>query len=74
MYLFSLRKFCYTVNKETILTQMAKRRKVVQLEYKWIHPTLGEVVVRSSGRRSMDCDGMIVLEVYHRIFSNIEEV
>ena len=54
--------------------EIAKRRKVVQLEYKWIHPTLGEVVVRSSGRRCMDSDGMIVLEGYHRIFSNIEEV
>ena len=53
---------------------ISKRRKVVQLEYKWMHPTLGEVVVRSSGRHSMTCDGMVVLEGYHRIFSNIEEV
>jgi hypothetical protein len=53
---------------------LTKRRKVLQLEYKWIHPTLGEVVVRSSGRRSADCDGMIVLEGYHRIFSHIEEI
>jgi hypothetical protein len=53
---------------------MVKRRKVIQLEYKWMHPKLGEVVVRSSGRRSADSDGMIVLEGYHRIFSNIEEM
>jgi hypothetical protein len=53
---------------------MVKGLKVVQLEYKWNHPTLGEVVVRSSGRRTADSDGMAVLEGYHRIFSNIEEM
>ncbi|MBQ7901397.1 MAG: EAL domain-containing protein [Clostridia bacterium] len=46
--------------------------KVVQLEYPWIHPTQGEVVVRCNGRRTKDSDGMIVLEGYHRILSNIE--
>lgn len=46
--------------------------KVVQLEYPWMHPTLGEVIVRCSGRRVEDSDGMIVLEGYHRIISNIE--
>ena len=56
------------------LYTMTKLRKVAQLEYKWEHPTLGEVVVRSSGRRAEDSDGMLVLEGYHRIFSNIEEV
>ena len=59
--------------KKSLYT-MAKLRKVAQLEYKWAHPTLGEVVVRSSGRRAADSDGMLVLEGYHRIFSNIEEV
>lgn len=59
---------------KSVEAMMVKGRKVVQLEYKWMHPTLGEVVVRSSGRRSADSDGMIVLEGYHRIFSNIEEM
>jgi len=58
----------------TSLYTMAKLHKVVQLEYKWNHPTLGDVVVRSSGRRVADSDGMSVLEGYHRIFSNIEEM
>jgi hypothetical protein len=53
---------------------MAELDKVVQLRYKWNHPTLGTVEVRSSGRRIEDADGLIVLEGYHRIFSNIEEV
>ena len=56
------------------LYTMAKLRKVGQLEYKWNHPKLGEVVVRSSGRRTADSDGMSVLEGYHRIYSNIEEM
>lgn len=46
--------------------------KVVQLEYPWIHPVLGEVMVHCNGRRVEDSDGMIVLEGYHRIISNIE--
>lgn len=59
---------------EKSLRHMAKMRKVVQLEYKWNHPVFGQVMVRSSGRRTADCAGMVVLEGYHRIFSNIEEL
>ena len=44
----------------------------MQLEYPWIHPVLGEVMVHCNGRRVEDSDGMIVLEGYHRIISNIE--
>ncbi|MBQ8498135.1 MAG: EAL domain-containing protein [Clostridia bacterium] len=46
--------------------------KVVQLQYPWNHPVLGEVIVRCSGKRVSDADGMIVLEGYHRIISNVE--
>jgi len=53
---------------------MTERNGVVQLQYKWMHPTLGRVEVRSNGRRTKGVDGMIVLEGYHRIFSNIEEL
>lgn len=53
---------------------MIEAGKIVQLEYPWIHPDLGEVTVRCTGRRVEDSNGMIVLEGYHRIFSNIEEV
>lgn len=56
------------------IQHMIEINKVVQLQYPWIHPTLGEVLVRSNGRRTEDSDGMIVLEGYHRIFSNIEDV
>lgn len=46
--------------------------KVVQLQYSWIHPEFGEVIVRCSGKRVEDSDGMVTLEGYHRIISNIE--
>lgn len=51
---------------------MTEIDKVVQLEYPWIHPDFGEVMVRCCGRRVEDSDGMIVLEGYHRIISTIE--
>ena len=48
--------------------------KVVQLEYPWNHPTLGEVIVRSNGKVTNKSDKTSVIEGYHRILSNIEEV
>ncbi len=56
------------------INTMAELDKVVQLQYSWNHPTLGTVELRSTGKRTGDVDGMIVLEGYHRILSNIEEV
>ncbi len=53
--------------------RMMEVDKVVQLQYPWIHPELGEVMVRCSGKRVEDSDGMITLEGYHRIISTIEE-
>ena len=47
--------------------------KAVQLEYRWYHPTDGEVNVRSSGIRSQDDHGRIVLEGYHRLLAGMEK-
>lgn len=52
---------------------MMESEKVVQLQYPWIHPELGEVIVRCSGKRVEDSDGMVTLNGYHRIVSTIEE-
>lgn len=52
---------------------MIEANVVVQLQYPWQHPFYGEVMVRCSGRRIEDSDGMITLEGYHRIISDIEE-
>lgn len=46
--------------------------KAVQLGYSWVHPTLGQVTVRSSGIRTPDENGRIVLEGYHRILTGVE--
>lgn len=46
--------------------------KAVQLGYSWNHPEIGEVTVRSSGIRTSDENGKIVLEGYHRILTGVE--
>ncbi|MBQ9747909.1 MAG: EAL domain-containing protein [Clostridia bacterium] len=56
------------------LMHMMNVNKVVQLEYPWMHPILGRVMVRSNGKRVKDSDGMIVLEGYQKIVSNMEVV
>ena len=58
------------VNKN--VKRMMETDKVVELEYAWMHPELGEIRVRCSGRRVEDTDGMVTLEGYHRTVSNIE--
>lgn len=52
--------------------KMLNTDHTVQVEYTWNHPRLGEVVVRCVGRRTEDSAGMICLEGYHRVISNIE--
>ena len=64
----------YTDYVQKNVRLMTELDKVVQLEYPWIHPDLGEVIIRCNGRRVEDSDGMLVLEGYHRILSNIKEV
>lgn len=51
---------------------MVRSHRVVQLEYTWTHPRLGEVVVRCTGIRTEDRHGKICLEGYHRIISGIQ--
>lgn len=58
----------------TNVEHMMNANKAIQLEYKWLHPTLGEIMVRCTGKRVKDSDGMMVLEGYHRNMANIEDV
>ena len=51
---------------------MIESDKIVQLHYRWKHPKLGRIMVRCCGRRVEDSDGMITLEGYHRMISNVE--
>lgn len=52
---------------------MIQSHRLTQLEYTWNHPEKGEVLVRCLGTRIEDSDGMICLEGYHRIISNMEQ-
>ena len=58
---------------EENVAHLIEANVVVQLQYPWIHPVYGEVMVRCSGRRIEDSDGMVTLEGYHRIISDIDE-
>ena len=53
--------------------KMIQSGNIVQLQYTWNHPTLGEVQVRCTGKRVDDIDGMICVEGYHRMISSIDE-
>lgn len=57
---------------EQSVGKMIHSGRVVELEYPWEHPTLGEVIVRCTGLRGEDTDGLVCLEGYHRIISNME--
>jgi len=54
--------------------KMIDDNKAVQIEFPWLHPVLGDVMVRLSGKRVNDSDGMIVIEGYHRIITNVTGV
>lgn len=45
---------------------------ICQVQYAWNHPELGEVPVRCVGVRAKDRGGMICIEGYHRLLSNVE--
>lgn len=51
---------------------MEETGRIVQAEYIWDHPHLGEVVVRFLGLRIKDSTGTVSLCGYHRVISNIE--
>lgn len=53
-------------------SMMINDGKAVQLGYRWMHPVIGEVTVRSSGIRTQDVNGMVMLEGYHRILTGVE--
>lgn len=56
---------------EESISKMIHGKRSVQVEFPWLHPTLGDVMMRFSGKRAKDSDGMIVLEGYSRIVTNV---
>jgi len=53
--------------------KMIDKEAVVQLQYTWVHPLKGDVVVRCTGIRVADKDHKICLEGYHHTVSDIDE-
>lgn len=53
------------------LTRMMQEENAVQIEFPWLHPNLGDVMVRMSGKRVNNSDGMSVLEGYYRIITDV---
>lgn len=54
------------------VSRMITSHNVVQIEYTWRHPEMGEVLVQCTGIRTDDIDSKICLQGYHRIISNID--
>lgn len=57
---------------ERSVQNMVDSGKVIQVEYTWKHPQRGDVMVRCTGVRTADENGMICLKGYHRIVDDIE--
>lgn len=53
------------------LMKMVRGEKAVQFEFSWDHPNLGGIMVRMSGKRANNSDGMIVLEGYYRNITDV---
>ena len=53
------------------IEKMIRDGKAIQIEFTWIHPQLGDVRVHFSGKRVNNSDGMIVLEGYYRIITDV---
>ena len=52
--------------KEMIISDNA-----VQMEFPWLHANLGDIMIRFSGKRVKNIDGMIILQGYCRIITDV---
>ena len=53
---------------------MVRTGRIVQLQYTWHHPAMGEVRVRCTGVRRVNGNGgMICIVGYHRLVDNMDE-
>ena len=58
----------------TMLRKMIESQKVLQVEYSWLHPTKGKVLVRCTGKCVKKEDGITMFEGFHRIVSDVPEI
>lgn len=61
----------YTTDVQDCIRAMIHDGKAVQIEFPWLHPTWGDVMVRFSGRRTKDMGEAVVLEGYCRIITDV---
>lgn len=61
----------YRTAVQESLDKMLCGEKAVQIEFLWQHPNLGDVMVRLSGKRVKDSNGMQILEGYYRIINDV---
>lgn len=61
----------YFDSVQKALDKMIREEKAVQIEFPWLHPKLGDVMVRLSGKRAKGADGMVILEGYYRIINDL---
>ena len=52
--------------KEMIISDNA-----VQMEFPWLHANLGDIMIRFSGKRVKNIDGMIILQGYCRVITDV---
>ncbi len=56
------------------LNKMIYGEKAIQFQFLWHHPILGDTMIRMSGKRVNNADGMIVLEGYYRSITDVAGV
>ena len=66
-----IRPDCYEYVNNSV-QKMLYSGRLVEIQYMWNHPELGEVEVRCSGIRNEDVGGLLCIEGYHRIVNDIE--
>ncbi len=59
---------------ETCLSKMKLGEKAVQIEFTWCHPSLGDLLVRFSGKRVKNSSGHTVLEGYYRNITDVYNI
>lgn len=63
----------YAAYVQERICEMMQTGKAIQLEFPWLHPQFGDVMVRFSGRRAKDMGSSVVLEGYFRMITGVTE-
>lgn len=70
-YLFSHIHPQYVAFVQDHVDKMILGQKAVQVEFPWMHPHIGEVMIRFSGKRVNNSEGMILLEGYCKVITDV---